>query len=411
MVGDCLTVRRQPSIQVERSHPRPPFFEGMGKMKIQLTQDIKTDRDKRTVSYWVARWYDGTGRRRSKSLGRTDKLTKREAKKLALMMETDFDRQPGRRNAQRMRLKDFLDTYFNLRKNELAKASLSRYKDTGRYLLHYFGEGRQIDSITPQDAARFKAALSAGKLANATQSRRDVNGTSVILHIRNSKAIFNYGKKIMGALVNNPFEALSGQVKTSTQWHYITMKEFNALMEHATSNFKAMIALCRLAGLRRMEAYYLEWQDVNFDKGRIYICGKNHWKPKDKESRTIPLCPELAQILLECFQDAPEGQVRVCPETNPQNIDRGIVGTIKRAGLTKWLKPLHSLRKSCITDWAERYPIHAVMQWSGHSDISTTQRYYTQVGDGIYDQAASLSFWSNKTEKAPENKKTETPVE
>lgn len=380
-------------------------------MKIQLAQDKKRDKDGNIVKYWCCRWVDGAGKRRSKSLGRMDKLSKREAKKIVLKMETEFDRQPGRKNAQRMRLKEYLDTYFSLRKDELAAASLTRYRDTGRYLLHYFGEGRQIDSISPQDAARFRAELSAGKLANATQSDRGVNGTSVALHIRNAKAIFNYGVKIMSALVNNPFTSLSGQVKTSTQWHYITMKEFNALMDTATPNFKAMLALCRLAGLRRMEAYNLEWADVNFDKGRLYVCGKDHWTPKDKESRTIPLCPELAQILLECFQDAPEGQVRVCPETNPQNIDRGIIGTIKRAGLTKWLKPLHSLRKSCITDWAERYPIHAVMQWSGHSDISTTQRYHTQVGDGIYDQAASISFWPNKTENAPENEKSETPVE
>ena len=380
-------------------------------MKITLSQDTKRTKDGKSVSYWAARWIDGAGKRRSKSLGRADKLSKREARKIILQMETEFDRQPGRKNAQRMRLKDFLDTYFNLRKNELAASSVLRYRDTGRYLLHYFGEGRQIDSISPQDAARFKAALSAGKLAGATGSDRGVNGTSVVLHIRNAKAIFNYGVKIMSALVNNPFGSLSGQVKTSTQWHYITMKEFNAMMDTATANFKTMIALCRLAGLRRMEAYYLEWQDVNFDKGRIYICGKPHWQPKDRENRTIPLCPELATILLECFQDTPEGQTRVCPETNPQNIDRGIIGTIKRAGLTKWLKPLHSLRKSCITDWAERYPIHAVMQWSGHSDISTTQRYYTQVGDGIYDQAATVSFWPKLTENLPENEKTENPIE
>ena len=48
-------------------------------------------------------------------------------------METDFDRQPGA-GTPAYAAERLLDTYFNLRKNELAKASLSRYKDTGPVL-------------------------------------------------------------------------------------------------------------------------------------------------------------------------------------------------------------------------------------------------------------------------------------
>ena len=380
-------------------------------MKITLSQDTKRTKDGKSVSYWAARWIDVAGKRRSKSLGRADKLSKREAKKIILQMESDFDRLPGRKNAQRMRLKEYCDLFLTLRNKELSQTAVIGYETTIAYLLDYMGDNRTLDSISPSDAAHFKAALEGGKLANVSKTGREIGAATVSKHMRNCRCMFNYAIENLNALADNPFKRLAKAVKVSSGWHYITPAEFKALMEHATPKFKAMLALCRLAGLRRLEAYYLEWQDVNFDKGRIYICGKPHWQPKDRESRSIPLCPELSAILLEAFQDAPEGEKRVCPESNIMNINRNIKLSIKRAGLKLWTKPLHSLRKSCITDWAERYPIHAVKEWAGHSSIATTQSFYTQVGDGIYDQAATISFWPKLTENLPENEKTETPIE
>ncbi len=40
---------------------------------------------------------------------------------------------------------------------------------------------------------------------------------------------------------------------------------------------------------------------------------------------------------------------------------------------------LHDLRRSCITNWAGKLPIHVVQQLARHSDIQTTQRYYLSV--------------------------------
>ena len=40
---------------------------------------------------------------------------------------------------------------------------------------------------------------------------------------------------------------------------------------------------------------------------------------------------------------------------------------------------VHDMRRSCITNWAKRLPIHVVQQLAGHSDIKTTQLYYLSV--------------------------------
>ena len=42
---------------------------------------------------------------------------------------------------------------------------------------------------------------------------------------------------------------------------------------------------------------------------------------------------------------------------------------------------IHDLRRSCITNWARRLPIHVVQKLAGHSDIRTTQKFYLSVQD------------------------------
>ena len=53
-------------------------------------------------------------------------------------------------------------------------------------------------------------------------------------------------------------------------------------------------------------------------------------------------------------------------------------------------KPIHSLRKSCILDWADRHPAHVVKEWAGHADLNTTDSYYLQVPESEYERAARM---------------------
>ena len=48
-----------------------------------------------------------------------------------------------------------------------------------------------------------------------------------------------------------------------------------------------------------------------------------------------------------------------------------------RSGVTECT--LHDLRRPAITNWARHLPIQVVQQLAGHSDISTTRKYYLTV--------------------------------
>ena len=73
------------------------------------------------------------------------------------------------------------------------------------------------------------------------------------------------------------------------------------------------------------------------------------------------------------------------------NTWRDAQALFRKAGVPAYDKPFHSLRKSCITDWAGEFPTHVVKEWAGHADIRTTLKYYLKVSESEYDRAAGIA--------------------
>jgi len=48
----------------------------------------------------------------------------------------------------------------------------------------------------------------------------------------------------------------------------------------------------------------------------------------------------------------------------------------------------YCLRKSCGQNWANHLPIHVTMKLMGHSSVTTTQMFYSQVEPHHHVQAA-----------------------
>jgi integrase len=358
------------------------------------------------VQYWFLRWHGQDGKYHGKSLGRCDQLSEREAKKALRLKENKFEQNPGHRNISKsMSIVDFTGRFFDARKGELAPGTILKYQEAVSYLTEFFGEHKTIDTLTKYDAERFKTAMQTGELK---KGKKAMSPESVNMHLRSVKAIFNWGVEFEFLAVN-PFRKSVMTIKNCSGWHYVSQKEFAAILEKASPKLALLMSLCRLAGLRRGEALSLVWQDVDFEKNHIVISGKEDWTPKDKEARTIPICPELSAMFLQAYETAPEGASKVLSDICHDNIPRDVKAIVKRAGLSMYGKPLHTLRKSCLTDWAGRFPMHTVKEWAGHSDIATTQKFYLKVSDGDYTKAAKESFWKKpeSTENGTENGKNE----
>jgi hypothetical protein len=61
--------------------------------------------------YWCLRWKDGDGVRRNESLGRTDEVSKRQAEKLRVQKQLEFEAKPTLRMSSGFTLGEHLTQY------------------------------------------------------------------------------------------------------------------------------------------------------------------------------------------------------------------------------------------------------------------------------------------------------------
>jgi len=363
-------------------------------------------------AYWVIRWRGTDGRHYGKTVGRTDQLSKRQAEKRRREKEFELAKQPGRRNVSRSPLLgDYLASYFESRKSELAQGTMDLHRQTGRYLEAFFGKARRLDSIQRADARAFKAALAGGKLAYINQYKRkkksNLESSTVNLNVRNARTIFS--KALDDDLILfNPFDRLAETCAVIKDWHYVSLEEFHQRIDGVPQAWRLLFALTRLAALRRGEALNLRWSNIDWDQARLVVIASDEWKPKDRDHRTVPIVPALYALLLEAFEAAKPGSERViAPGTiKVKNITRDFAVLCRKAKLPKYAKPTHTLRKSCLTDWAKQFPAHVVKEWAGHSSIETTDEFYLKVSDADYN-AASGRFSEKGTQLGTQPAKNE----
>ena len=335
--------------------------------------------------YWQAFYYDAAGRRRAKSLGRKDCVSRRQAKLLCDRLTIELHVHPSKASGQPApRLGEFLAGYLAAR-TELKPATRYLHDLTGRYLTEHFGRDVRVDRITRAMASAWRAALARGELkaARTNHQYHQMCETSVCRRTGDAKAIFNHAVRD-DLIPFNPFDRLrSRPPDPDRDWHYVSMAEFDRLLAACPdTGWRTLLALCRLAGLRRGEALALHWSAVDWDRRRLNVIAS-----KTGRRRLVPIERRLHGMLLEAFAQAPEGQALVC-DVSAHCVWRNFTVIRRRAGLPAWKDALQVMRRNCETDWAQRLPQYAVSVWIGH-DITVSAKHYLQVPEELYEKLAA----------------------
>jgi integrase len=147
----------------------------------------------------------------------------------------------------------------------------------------------------------------------------------------------------------------------------------------------------------------LTWADIDFENQRVHVRTKPssrrliEWEPKDHENRVVPMSGESTQLLADIQAESEEGfaYIFISPARFKRikqreaegrwnarsdainNLGRDFDVIRRRSGIVPCT--LHDLRRSAITNWAQHLPIQVVQQLAGHSNISTTRKYYLTV--------------------------------
>ena len=255
------------------------------------------------------------------------------------------------------------------------------------WLVKFFGAQQRLDEITPGDADDFQRWLFT-KLGENTVRR----------HCGRAKQFFwaAYRKRL---IAESPFADIKNTTARPNRKRdfFITRDMADKVLDACPDlEWRLLFSLSRYGGLRcPSEHLALTWDSIDWAADRIIVRSPKTEHHEGKESRVIPLFPELKGLLEEAFDQAPDGAVHVIQRYRDcnANLRTQLQRIINQAGLSTWPKLFQNLRATRATELAADYPAHVVAAWMGHS-VTVSAKHYLQVTDSDFDKAVQKAVQS-----------------
>ena len=190
-------------------------------------------------------------------------------------------------------------------------------------------------------------------------------------------------------LDSNPFaKQVTRTMKNRERQRFINPEWTPRIMDACpNAQWRLMVALWRLAGLRKAEVFWLRWSDVLWDTERLWVKSPKTARYEGREERLVPAA-DVMPWLREVFEQAPEGSDRIITlyrESNT-NLDKPLKEILYRAGLSPWPKLFNNMRSTCETEWLDRINNTTVVAaWMGHSEV-VQREHYAQIDEHHFEQ-------------------------
>jgi len=213
-------------------------------------------------------------------------------------------------------------------------------------------------------------------------------------HVGRARQLFKAAIRRQLVRGANPLDGMAATVRADkARLYFVTRNVAEKVLDACPdAQWRLLFALSRYGGLRcPSEHLALKWSDVDWERNRLRVPSTKTEHHEGKESRIIPIFPELRHFLLQVFDEAEPGTEHVITRDRAgacNNLRTQLGRIIRKAGLEVWPKPWHNLRSTRQTELAERYSIHVVWQWIGNSR-AVAQEHYLQVTDTHFIEAAA----------------------
>jgi integrase len=286
---------------------------------------------------------------------------------------------PKRQEAAAVQLGPFLAEHIAGR-TDVKEGTGSNLQIGANRLTAYFGESRDLASITPGDCDEWMLRLKE-RYAPATVGRS----------VRWAKQFFRAAlrKRLIAA---NPFEEVKAPgMGNEARKFFVSRAAALAVLDACPDcEWRLLFALSRYGGLRcPSEHHALQWTDVNWEQGRFRVTSPKTERHEGKAERWVPIFPELRPYLEEAFEQAPEGAVYVIARYrgDRMNLRTQLARIMRKAGLSPWPRLFQNLRASRETELAAEYPLHVVCAWIGNSQ-RIAAKHYLQITEDDWQRAA-----------------------
>jgi len=278
-----------------------------------------------------------------------------------------------------MKLGDFLGQYIDGR-TDIKPGTRMNLEQVRRRLLDFFGADRPLQAIVPGDADDFRVFL-LGTLAENT-ARRNCGRAKQLFRAALRKRLIR----------ENPFADMRGCVvqANASRFYYVTREEAQKVLDACpNAQWRLLFALARFGGLRvPSEPLGLRWGDVDWERGRIKVHSPKTEHFQGRESRLVPIFPEIRPHLEAVFDEAEPGTEYIITRyrASNANLRTQLQRIIRRAGLEPWQKPFQNCRSTRETELVQDYPLHVATAWLGNT-AAVAAKHYLQVTDADFDRA------------------------
>ena len=272
-----------------------------------------------------------------------------------------------------------LDRYID-RRDDLKPGTVTIYRQAKQHIARYFGEERQLPTITVAEATDFRRAL---------RKRYSEAYTAKII----IKARTFWRDAVDRQLVEaNIFAKVpAGSQVNSANQRYVERDTIERIIAVCPDpQWKLLLALSRYAGLRcPSEHLTLQWADVDWERRRMTVRAVKTEHHADKGVRVVPLFPELLPYLRAVFDGRDPEAMHVITRYRHANANlrTQLLRYVEQAGVQSWPRLFHNLRASCQTDLTERFPSHVVCRWIGNSE-AVARDHYLQTTESHFAKAA-----------------------
>lgn len=224
--------------------------------------------------------------------------------------------------------------------------------------------------------------------------------------VQRAKAVFAWAIR-HGFLDANPFDGIKrGSFVNEGKRVYIPMDWYRRLLDVCPSqSWRTLLTLCRVGGLRNpSETLLLRWTDVDWAGGRIRVTSPKTEAHAGKDSRLVPMFPELRAELDRQFEqsesyDSP--YVITHARGSATNLRTGLTKIIFLAGLEVWPDLFQNLRRSADIDISSRFPAHVASAWLGHSPRISAKHYLFPTEADYHRATTMVDDKQSSTESFP----------
>jgi integrase len=181
----------------------------------------------------------------------------------------------------------------------------------------------------------------------------------------------------------------------NTNWRILRPEEVGRIAREFTDERARLVFLMLvLTGMRRHELQGLRWSDVSLIDNTLKV---RRSKSKAGE-RTIALPSSLAEALWQYRRVSPfqgdDELVFAHPRTggklNADWFGDEFEAARKRAGVDGYMRPMHDLRHTCLTNYAVSGDPIKLMTMAGHTNMATTKKYLHLAGEAFPTEAEAL---------------------